>query len=158
MSTVQKPKGSSRSKREKKISDDQKDQHQRDTGNDLCIQHGDVGNSHENGTPALFHVVHGQAGTQPDERGNEGRQKSNDHCIPKGQKNLFILEKLCIPLCGKAAPAGTALGLVKGKDHQSQDGRIQKHKNKNQIDVGANLFQCFSFRKTPPFLLCRICS
>ena len=54
--------------------------------------------------------------------------------------------------CGKAAP-NTALGLVKGKDHQSQDGRIQKHKIKIKIDVGTNLFSVFHLERRSFFVV-----
>ena len=127
----------------KEISDDQENQHQGDTGDDLCIQHGYVGDAHEKGTPAFFHIVHGHAGAEADEGGHESGEKGDDHRISKGQKDLFILEKFGVPAGGKTAPAGPALGLVEGEHHQCQDGRVQKHENKDQINIGADFFQCF---------------
>ena len=110
-----------------------KKEHQGDTGHDLRIQHGYVGDSHHNGAVPFFHAVDGDAGDGSDTGGNgRGKKGYQQRIVQRFQYNA-VLEQLIIPFQSKTAPFGPCFAGIEGKDHQRDDRGIQENKNKGDI-------------------------
>ncbi len=69
-----------------------KQQHQGDTGDDLRIQHGNIGDAQQHGTGASGHMHNGQAGDQADHGGDHRGDSCNGQGVAKCQQDLFIFQ------------------------------------------------------------------
>ena len=110
-----------------------KKQHDGDTGNNIRIQHGNVGDRTDHCLASFAHHRHTDTGKSSQQSGNQCRRCSQHqrcfHCVD----HCLILKQLHIPVQRKAAPYGTGLGSIKGTHDQYRNGRIQNREDQSHI-------------------------
>ena len=111
-------------------------QHQRDTRNDVGIEHRDIGDAHDGVSGPGLHVVnaYGRDGTK--HCCDKCRQERNDDSVSEGSHNGLVRPHFHVPVGGEAGPLGAGTAAVKGKHHQGRDGRVHEKYDDGEVAVG----------------------
>ena len=91
----------------------QKAQHQGNSGHDIRIQHGNIGDSHDNGAGDFFHIADAQTRCRADQSGNCSGNQGDDQSILQGRHNDLAVEKTFVPFQTETAPGGHIFGFIK---------------------------------------------
>ena len=91
---------------------------------------------HQNGAGTAFHGEETDGCQSAEHSGNDGGQQSNAQGNAKGVDNGFILKQICIPMQRESGPYHAVFRIIKRKNDQHQDRRIQENINQNIINSG----------------------
>ena len=117
-----------------------KEQHERNTGNDLGVEHRQVNDTHHHLAGTTVNVIQGNCSKGSKDRGDDGCQKADGKCCAKCRENLLIREQLFIPPKGESSPARSRFAVIEGIQNQEENGRIQKEHDETDIYF-SQLFQ-----------------
>ena len=110
-----------------------KEQHERDAGDDFGIDHRDIADVVDDQLHLAAHGVDADGGKGPQHGGNHrGNQRQNQR-QPQGGENHLVVEQADIPFEGEAGKHRATLVFVEAVGNQHRDGKIHKAKNQDQI-------------------------
>ena len=130
-------------------------QHQGNAGDDLRVNHGDVGDGVHHGVEiAVSQLVDAHGGGGAHDGGNSGGADRQHQGVLHGVQRLRIPEQLPVPVQGEAGEHGKALGLVEGEHQQDDNGSKKENHDQGRKDLGGRFHCVFSplwLRRQRPF-------
>ena len=115
------------------ILDHHEQQHERNAGDDLGVDHGHIADVVDDRLAALAHGVDSDGRSSAhhggDHRGDEGHHKAQ----AQGAQDHFVVEQALIPLEGEACKDGAAFALVEAEHRHHGDGHIHEGEQQNEI-------------------------
>ena len=112
-------------------------QHQRDTGDDVGVYHGDIRHGvHRCAQVLIAHTVDADSGGGAHDGGDYGCAEREDKRIPDCTERLRVLHKLAVPVEGEAGENGKAFGLVEREEQQYRYRREQENHNEGGVHLG----------------------
>ena len=106
-------------------------QRQADTGDDIGVGHGDVGQIHDHLAHLGLQTVDAHGGQGAQNRGNEAGQNGNQQRVTQQTQQMPVLEQAHILLQGEAFKFRDVLAGVEGCDDQHRHGHIQENEDQN---------------------------
>ena len=106
-------------------------QAQGNTGDDIRVCHGNVGQAHGHLPQTGLQIVDAHSGNGTENGGRDGGQAGDDQRVGQQVQQAVILEKLQILIQGKAVEIGDILAGVEGCNDQHRHGDIQKDEDQN---------------------------
>ena len=122
-----------------------KQQAQGNTGNDIRVGHGDVGQAQNHLAHFGLQAVDTHGGQRAECHGNGGGQQGNQNGIAQKTQQVFVPEQLSVLLQCKAFKLGQVLAGVERAYDQHCHGDIEEYENEN----GQNAV-CLFHMTTPP--------
>ena len=121
-------------RRAEKAADEHEHQHERDTGDDIGVHHGDVRHGvHRSAKRAIAQLVYPDCGSGAHDGGDKGSGGREDKGVAHGTEGLRIAEELTVPVEREAGEHGKALRLVEGEHEQDRDRREEEDHNDRGI-------------------------
>ena len=108
-----------------------KQQAQRNTGDDVGVGHGDIGHAHDHFAHFGFQAVDAHRCHSAQANGNSCGQKRDQHRVAQKSQKLFIPEKLCVLAEGKAFKLGDVFSCIERCHDQHRHGNIQENKDQD---------------------------
>ena len=109
--------------------------HQRNTGDDLRVDHRQIAHRVDHPLGALFHTADADGGHHAQNGGHGRRKEGDQQAEPERLQDHLIVQQALIPFQGKAGKQGAAFALVEAEYHHHRDGNIQKRKDQTKIDL-----------------------
>ena len=126
-----------------------KQQHERDAGDDLRVDHRDIGDVGDDKAAPAAHGRNAQTCRCTQHSGNDRGKERHLNGHPEGVEDGRIVEQADIPFEGKACEQRIALALVEAEDDHIGNGQV--HEAEKQDDVGAlHQTQMFCFHQDTP--------
>ena len=126
-----------------------KEHHQGDTGDDLGVDRGDIGDIRHQQAALAPHGGDAQRRRSPQHGGDDRREQCQIQRHPQRVQDGLVVEQAGVPLKGKAGKEGVALALVEAEHDHVRDGQV--HEAEEQDDVGAlHQTQMFRFHQDTP--------
>ena len=126
-----------------------KQQHQRDAGDDLGVDHRDIGDVGDEQAAFTSHGRNAKARRRAQHRGDNGRKDSHLNGHPQCVQNGRIMEQAAVPLEGKAREQRVALALVEAEHDHVRDGQIHEAEKQDDIDP-LHQAEMFRFHQDTP--------
>ena len=112
-------------------------EHQRDAGDDIRIDHRDVGHGvHQRAQIPAAQLVDADRGGGAHDRGDQGSAHGEEQRVAHGAERVRVTEQLAVPVKREAGENRKALGLVEGEDQQDRDGREEEEHHERGIEAG----------------------
>ena len=110
-------------------------QHQGDTGNDVRVHHGDVGDGHHRAAQPLgTHYVDAHRRQGADDRGQHCGQHGEHQGVAEGLQRAVVAEDLPVPFQGETLHLRRGIAAVEGDEHHHDERRVQEQEDDAQID------------------------
>ena len=109
-------------------------QHQGDAGDDLRVDHRDIGDVGHQQAAFAAHGGNAKAGCRAQHRGDDGGQYCHLNGHPQRVEDGRIREQAAVPFKGKTGEQRVALALVEAKHDHIRDGQIHEAEKQDDID------------------------
>ena len=126
-----------------------KQQHQGDAGDDLRVDHRDIGDVGHQQTAFAAHGGNAKAGCRAQHRGDDGRQDGHLNGHPQRVEDGRIREQAAIPLEGEAGKQRIALALVEAEHDHVGNGQVHEAEEQDDVDP-LHQAQMFCFHQDTP--------
>ena len=140
-------------RRAEQPADEDKHQHQRDTGDDIRVNHRDVSHGVEGCMVKLVSKsVHPHSSSSAENGGDHRCTESQHQGIAHGTQGFRIFKQLFVPVEREPGKDGEAFARIEGKEQQDRDGSEEENHDQSRID-----FRSGFHLRLPPFRLLPAC-
>ena len=116
--------------------DGHEQKHQADGCDDIRIQHRQIVDFQNCGTDDPFGLGKADSGNRTDNGGNHRGDHRDDQGDGDGFQHGPVAEHVFIPTQGESGEIGLGFPFVEGKQHQVNDGQINKQEHQDQVERG----------------------
>ena len=124
-------------------------QHQGDAGDDLRVDHRDIGDVGHQQAAIAAHGGNAKAGCRAQHCGDDGRQNGHLNGHPQRMEDGRIREQAAVPLEGKAGEERIALALVEAEHDHVGNGQVHEAEEQDDVDP-LHQAQMFCFHQDTP--------